>query len=69
MEKKDAAGTTVQPTETYTYDLFGRLSQVSSAGKAIARNAYDGYDRIVRHRRLQVDGTRVTRLNGWSMPE
>ncbi|MFC5264964.1 polymorphic toxin-type HINT domain-containing protein [Kribbella qitaiheensis] len=45
---------------SYTYDPFGRLSQVSSAGKVIERNTYDGYDRIIKHRKLQDDGTTKT---------
>lgn len=52
--------TTDGTTASYTYDPFGRLSQVSSAGKVIERNTYDGYDRIIKHRQLQDDGTTKT---------
>ncbi|MFI7067417.1 DNRLRE domain-containing protein [Kribbella sp. NPDC050124] len=47
-------------TASYTYDPFGRLTQVSSAGKVIERNTYDGYDRVVKHRQLQDDGSTKT---------
>ncbi|GAA1589570.1 hypothetical protein GCM10009789_49020 [Kribbella sancticallisti] len=52
--------TTDGTTASYTYDPFGRLSQVSSAGKVIERNTYDGYDRIIKHRQLESDGTTKT---------
>ncbi|TCM48856.1 DNRLRE domain-containing protein [Kribbella sp. VKM Ac-2568] len=52
--------TTGGSTASYTYDPFGRLSQVSAGGKVIERNTYDGYDRIIKHRQLQDDGTTKT---------
>ncbi|ADB29853.1 YD repeat protein [Kribbella flavida DSM 17836] len=52
--------TTNGATASYTYDPFGRLSQVSAADTVIERNTYDGYDRIVKHRKLQADGTTKT---------
>jgi RHS repeat-associated protein len=53
--------TTGGATASYTYDPFGRLSQVSAGGKVIERNTYDGYDRIIKNRKLQDDGsTRTT---------
>ncbi|GAA3597777.1 DNRLRE domain-containing protein [Kribbella ginsengisoli] len=52
--------TTAGATASYTYDPFGRLSQVSSAGAVIERNTYDGYDHIVKHRQLQEDGSTKT---------
>jgi RHS repeat-associated protein len=52
--------TTGGATASYTYDPFGRLSQASAGGKVIERNTYDGYDRIIKHRQLQDDGTTKT---------
>ncbi|MEU1333100.1 DNRLRE domain-containing protein [Streptomyces sp. NPDC005865] len=34
---------------TYTYDAFGRQESVTSGGKIIERNAYDGFDRVKQH--------------------
>jgi RHS repeat-associated protein len=51
-------------TASYDYDPFGRLQQVLSgvgaAKKVIERNTYDGYDRVVKHRALQPDGSTKT---------
>jgi RHS repeat-associated protein len=52
--------TTAGSTAAYTYDPFGRLSQVSAGGKVIERNTYDGYDRIIKNRQLQDDGSTKT---------
>ncbi|TGA90940.1 RHS repeat-associated core domain-containing protein, partial [Streptomyces sp. MZ04] len=34
---------------SYTYDAFGRQESVTSGGKVIERNAYDGFDRVRQH--------------------
>jgi YD repeat-containing protein len=47
-------------TASYTYDPFGRLSQVTSGTQVIERNTYDGYDRVVKHRSLAGDGSTTT---------
>ncbi|RJQ69559.1 hypothetical protein D5S17_30700 [Pseudonocardiaceae bacterium YIM PH 21723] len=38
-----------------TYDTYGRLSQVTSAGKVLEKYAYDGFDRVVEQQKLKDD--------------
>ncbi|WP_272461567.1 DNRLRE domain-containing protein [Intrasporangium calvum] len=41
----------------YTYDPFGRLESVTSAGKQIERKVYDGFDHVIEHRKLTEAGS------------
>ncbi|MGA4840064.1 RHS repeat-associated core domain-containing protein [Streptomyces sp. G45] len=40
----------------YTYDPFGRQESVTSGGKVIERNVYDGFDRIRQHEKADTAG-------------
>ncbi|NWF31333.1 RHS repeat-associated core domain-containing protein, partial [Streptomyces sp. PKU-EA00015] len=44
----------------YHYDAFGRLDTVTSLGKTVEDNDYDGFDHVVKHTKLQGDGTSKT---------
>ncbi|MFF8842540.1 DNRLRE domain-containing protein [Streptomyces sp. NPDC015127] len=44
----------------YHYDAFGRLDTVTSVGKTVEDNDYDGFDHVVKHTKLQGDGTSKT---------
>ncbi|MFE0100076.1 RHS repeat domain-containing protein [Streptomyces sp. NPDC059009] len=43
-------------TATYTYDPFGRQESVTSGGKVIERNTYDGFDRVKQHDKADSSG-------------
>ncbi|GAA4509144.1 hypothetical protein GCM10023191_069920 [Actinoallomurus oryzae] len=47
-------------TADYNYDPFGRLDTVTSAGKVIERNTYDGFDRIAEHQQENSAGALVS---------
>ena len=46
LRSSTASGT----TSTYTYDPFGRLSKVSTAGRQVEKYVYDGFDHTAEHR-------------------
>ncbi|MFD6989943.1 hypothetical protein [Streptomyces sp. NPDC059943] len=43
--------------QTYNYDAYGRMDNVTSGGKVLADNTYDGFDHVVEHTKVQPDGT------------
>ncbi|MEV4333558.1 RHS repeat-associated core domain-containing protein, partial [Streptomyces sp. NPDC049597] len=45
---------------TYNYDAYGRLDNVTSGGKTLEDNTYDGFDHVIQHTKLQSDGTSKT---------
>ncbi|MEU4446911.1 DNRLRE domain-containing protein [Actinosynnema sp. NPDC050801] len=47
-------------TSTYNYDPLGRLDTVTSAGKALEKYTYDGFDRVASHRQLKPDNSTET---------
>ncbi|MFF3288094.1 DNRLRE domain-containing protein [Streptomyces sp. NPDC003023] len=49
--------TTGGVTAEYNYDAFGRLDTVTSLGKTVEDSDYDGFDHVVKHTKLQGDGT------------
>lgn len=51
-----------QVTSVHTYDPYGRLDKVTSAGRLVEKYRYDGFDRVVEHQQLKAgSGTeRVT---------
>jgi RHS repeat-associated protein len=46
-------------TANYNYDPYGRLDTVTSAGKVIERNTYDGFDHIAQHEEQNSGGALV----------
>nr|WTB36112.1 DNRLRE domain-containing protein [Streptomyces sp. NBC_00830] len=44
----------------YNYDAYGRLDTVTSGGKTVEDNTYDGFDHVTEHTKLQSDGTSKT---------
>ncbi|MEN8654730.1 DNRLRE domain-containing protein [Streptomyces sp. 21So2-11] len=46
--------------QTYNYDAYGRMDNVTSGGKVLADNTYDGFDHVVEHTKAQPDGTSRT---------
>jgi RHS repeat-associated protein len=55
-----------QTTTNHTYDPFGRLSKVTSGITLIEKYAYDGFDRVVEHQKLQENGRdRITIRNSY----
>ena len=44
----------------YTYDPFGRLESVTSAGRQLERKVYDGFDHVIEHRKLTDTGALAT---------
>ncbi|MFI6379276.1 DNRLRE domain-containing protein [Streptomyces sp. NPDC050658] len=44
-------------TASYGYDAFGRLDKVTGGGKTLEDNDYDGFDHVIKHTKLQDDGT------------
>ncbi|WP_346429531.1 DNRLRE domain-containing protein [Streptomyces sp. WAC 06738] len=47
-------------TSAYTYDPYGRLEAVTADGKILEQNAYDGFDHVAEHTKLQENGTTAT---------
>ncbi|MFF0728722.1 DNRLRE domain-containing protein [Streptomyces sp. NPDC004134] len=47
-------------TSAYTYDPYGRLETVTADGKILEQNAYDGFDHVAEHTKLQADDTTAT---------
>ncbi|ELS57411.1 putative Mucin-2 [Streptomyces viridochromogenes Tue57] len=43
-------------TSSYNYDPFGRLESVTSDGKVISRNVYDGFDHVVESQSMDSTG-------------
>ncbi|MFI6932946.1 DNRLRE domain-containing protein [Streptomyces sp. NPDC050287] len=43
-------------TAKYTYDPYGRQESVTSAGKVIQRNVYDGFDQVVESQQMDDTG-------------
>ncbi|MBT2396546.1 DNRLRE domain-containing protein [Streptomyces sp. ISL-100] len=43
--------------QTYNYDAYGRMDNVTSGGKVLADNTYDGFDHVVEHTKVEPDGT------------
>ncbi|MFV0138256.1 DNRLRE domain-containing protein [Streptomyces sp. HMX87] len=43
-------------TSTYNYDPFGRQESVTSGGKVISRNVYDGFDHVVESQSMDSTG-------------
>ncbi|WP_353353179.1 RHS repeat-associated core domain-containing protein [Intrasporangium sp. DVR] len=57
-----ASGTT---SASYTYDPFGRLESVTSAGKQLERKVYDGFDHVIEHRKVTDAGALATTRYGF----
>jgi RHS repeat-associated protein len=47
-------------TAAYTYDPYGRLQTVTSAGTVIERNTYDGFDHVAKNTKLGTGGASTT---------
>ncbi|MFB7225563.1 RHS repeat-associated core domain-containing protein [Streptomyces sp. NPDC056227] len=45
---------------SYNYDAYGRLDTVTSDGKVLEDSDYDGFDHVVKHSKLQGDGSTKT---------
>ncbi|MFM9587021.1 golvesin C-terminal-like domain-containing protein [Streptomyces caniscabiei] len=41
---------------SYLYDVYGRLSQVTTGGDPAQKNVYDGFDRLIEHRTPKARG-------------
>jgi RHS repeat-associated protein len=47
-------------TAAYTYDPYGRLQTVTSAGTVIEHNTYDGFDHVTQNTKLGLNGAAAT---------
>ncbi|MQY15178.1 hypothetical protein SRB5_53560 [Streptomyces sp. RB5] len=54
------SATSAGTSASYNYDAYGRLDTVASGGKILEDSDYDGYDHIIKHTKLQDDGTTKT---------
>jgi RHS repeat-associated protein len=53
--------TTGSATANHNYDPFGRLDKVTSGTTVLERYVYDGFDRVLEHRKQSGTGTETTR--------